>query len=159
MDTARPNRLGVELLRLCVVTGLIILNGRTEGDLEGAPTFFADGMDRKSVIDHALATPSLVNTPGVKFRVTPVHDCPLRPGGKKFDHMPITLHIPDAFCRPSMDADRTHVAGKPSPKLKWKDSYAQSYACTIKHDPDIKRLLGSALHSSSMEESENEGDC
>ena len=40
MDTARPNRLGVELLQLCVVTGLIILNGRTEGDLEVRCTYF-----------------------------------------------------------------------------------------------------------------------
>jgi hypothetical protein len=32
-DTAPPNRLGGALLQLCAVTGLIILNGRTEGDL------------------------------------------------------------------------------------------------------------------------------
>ncbi len=87
--------MGGALLQICVVTGLIILNGRTEGDLQGAPTFFADGMDRKPVIDYALAPPSLLNTPGVKLRVIPKHDCPLRPGGKKFDHMHVTLHIPD----------------------------------------------------------------
>jgi hypothetical protein len=110
------------------VTGLIILNGRTEGDLQGAPTFFADGMDRKSVIDYALATPSLLNTPGVKLRVTPKHDCPLRPGGKKFDHMPVTLHIPDAALWLSKDAISTPAAGKPSPKVKWKDNHAQIYA-------------------------------
>jgi hypothetical protein len=111
-------------------------------------------MDGKSVIDYALATPSLLNTPGVKLRVTPKHDCHLRPGGKKFDHMPITLHIPDVALRPCKDAISTPAAGKPSPKLKWKDNCAQIYARTINRDPDVNRLLGNAIHSSSMEESE-----
>ncbi len=150
-DTAPPNRLGGALLQLCVVTGLFILNGITEGDLQGAPTSFADGMDRKSVIDYALATPSLLNTPGVKLRVTPKHDCPLRPGGKKFDHMPVTLHIPDAALWLSKDALSTPASGKPSPKLKWKDNHAQIYARTIKRDPDVNGLLNKAIHSSSME--------
>eukprot|EP00798_Chlamydomonas_sp_ICE-L_P028679 gene28679-biopygen32588 len=154
MDTAPPNRLGGALLQLCVVTGLIILNGRTEGDMQGAHTFFADGMDKKSVIDYALAAPSLLNTPGVKFSVAPKHDCPLRPGGGKFDHMPITLNIPDAALRPSQGTISTPAGGKPSPKLKWKDNYVQMYAHTIKRDPDVNRLLDNALHSSSMEDSE-----
>ena len=153
-DTAPPNRLGEALLHLCVVSGLIIMNGRTHGDMHGATTFYADGMDRKSVIDYVLASPDILNSPGVSLLVTPKHDCPLRPGGKKFDHMPITTCIPAAYFGQVKDMPTIHTAGTPTSKHTWRDAYSQKYMSVMKSDPEVKRLLKGAAECTLVAEAE-----
>ena len=122
--------------------------------MHGATTFFADGMDRKSVIDYVLASPDLIHCPGVDLTVTPQHLGPLRPRGKKFDHMPITLRIPNTYLSPDQDCGNTHDLGNLIQKRIWHDKHSHKYSSIIKNDPEIKRLLKCAVDGLFMEETE-----
>lgn len=58
---ARPNAWGRELLDLCCVTGMRIVNGRVQGDEEGQVTFVSLGQEGSSLIDYALASPDAMS--------------------------------------------------------------------------------------------------
>ena len=56
-DDAEPDTPGRKLLAACEERALIILNGRTEGDLEGECTFIGNGAG--TVVDYAIASSTL----------------------------------------------------------------------------------------------------
>ena len=93
------NSSGRELIDLCTTTGLVILNGRTQGDLEGRFTFdsrtsWYTGTDistGKSVVDYFMASQGLMTmthkrSPGPHLQVS--HNPAF---GLASDHFPITL--------------------------------------------------------------------
>lgn len=79
-DRKVPNLYGKELIQLCQSTGMVIVNGRTEGDWDGAVTYPGAG----SVLDYGLVDSALYQAVRY-FRV-------LSPVGWS-DHCPIEMSV------------------------------------------------------------------
>jgi hypothetical protein len=65
-----------------------------------------------------------LHSPGVDLNVTPQHMCPLRPGGEKFDHMPITLCIPSTYLGLDTDYGNILDLGTLAQKHTWREKNA-----------------------------------
>ena len=98
-DTGPVNPAGKWLLQLEADEGLLILNGRTPGDVPGALTFHAAGRNATSVADYFLVSPALAlagdGSPreGVKLTVLELQRCPRRPIKGRYDHCPVILTL------------------------------------------------------------------
>ena len=122
------------------------MNGRIQGDMEGNFTFHALGQNRKSVIDYFIASPSFLTYPEASLIVTPPNECPNRPGGKPFDHMPITLTIPyvsNSLMR-EQDSRVESSIGAPAPRIRWPNHSEEAYSDIMALDTDISKLLSQA---------------
>lgn len=160
------NKLGEQVVRLCVDSGMIILNGRLPGDRHGQFTFFADGREGKSCIDYFVATPELVvceprqgRWSDCTLHVTPRGQCPPRPcekiqGGVQikqyFDHMPCMLTLsmrsmqgadlaPGGLATPTARG-RSRESAKGSASLRWSDDMQCTYAQVLANHPDLAGL-------------------
>ena len=120
------NSMGRRLLQLCRSHGLVVLNGRLPGDLDGMWTFHGPRQSR-SMIDVVVASPSLAFTRdgavgrGVRMHVT-AHPArlPDRPGSSgRFDHVPVGVRF-----RPIQadigTAPATHCTRNSTEALRWR---------------------------------------
>jgi hypothetical protein len=87
---------GRALLHLCQATGVLIANGRVQGDLQGSPTCFSGPTG--SVIDYFLASPSLL-TQAAELRVLP-------PVPEYQQHRPLELRLAPMASPPAGSAAR-----------------------------------------------------
>jgi hypothetical protein len=128
--------MGRRILQLCSDHGLVILNGRVPGDLTGSCTYYADGRIGQSAIDLCIATPGLAFTlsgevkPGVHFQVQDPKSLPRRSHGGKFDHVPITLVLPDG--PKSMQKKET---SRVASTFKWRSEIQSCYVAALRAGP------------------------
>ena len=90
------NNAGRRLISLCEGTGIYILNGRSGRDRHGSISFRSLGGMGKSVIDYAMVSRDLILSLGgedLNFGVIPIHSCPTRHRGGRYDHSPIVVYV------------------------------------------------------------------
>lgn len=142
-SNTNPNPQGLALMHLIKSLNLLILNGRTPGDMEGNLTFHATGQPRTSLIDYFLATPSLTRTPSgapipsTCLRVTHPSLLPPRPGGGCFDHALLTLTFP-LSCSPAPTPTLTPEGSMPSGRFKWRDEHKDAYTTALLEHPALE---------------------
>jgi exonuclease III len=105
------NAAGPRLVRLCQEQGLVILNGRTCGDIPGRATFLPRGRDGSSTVDYFLASPSLAfhedgrRRQQVSMAVIPLERCP-PPPERHYHLRPLPCHA----------RSRPEPCGPPTPR-------------------------------------------
>ena len=99
LDPGVPSPFGHELLALCQACNLFIMNGRVQGDTQGALTCYPP--NGSSLVDYVIASPQLFSLqPTLK-----VHD--LQP---ESDHCPLTLCIHSNLTVPQDCTKRAPIA-------------------------------------------------
>lgn len=147
-DNIYDPEMGGRLIRMCRDQNLVILNGRLPGDTHGAFTFFADGREGRSVVDYIISTPGLAFQPtgrahaGVKMEILRQEECPKRPGGGNFDHVPVTLTIQHRTnAKPSKVRTRTQEADVSHTTYRWDKSYMEPYSRIVQDDREVQAFL------------------
>lgn len=138
-DPAR-NSSGKKLISLCEYTGMFMLNGRSRSDEHGLITFRALHGKGQSVIDYAIVSRDMVldDMRQIDFKVIPIHMCPTRTLGGKYDHCPIVATV-----NVSAFGDiRSEVTPEvKSPSLRWKHKYRGLYTDIVQTDGEVLRLF------------------
>ena len=145
-DKGRTNGHGGFLLDLCRDQGLLVLNGRLPGDVEGAYTYYQHGNPEghSSVIDYFVASPGLAflssgeAKPGTSLRVWEVGSRLVGPGGKSFDHLPVFLEVVwDA----GSAGRQKGMGGRSGSRYKWKAEHREYYCAVLSEDTEVTQNL------------------
>ena len=157
-DQGACNALGQRLLQLCREQSMIILNGRLPGDQHGSYTFHADGRQGRSAIDYCIASPELVFMPdGVVKCDSFMHvwqrdECPKRPDGGNFDHVPVLLAvgIDDSGMMPETKPD-SHA----HESYRWRDDAQGEYVNILRNsmtvDEHFQKMCDASLSVDDLE--------
>ena len=152
------NSAGRRLIALCETTCVYLLNGRSKSDSKGAISFRHIGGRGLSTIDYALASRDLaqvVNEGMLDFAVIPIHLCPVRADGGRYDHCPINTHVRWEFVGESRrDKDTQAVPGHTDTCMRWRPQFRILYIDIVQTDGIVLGHLSKIKDSSlSVQES------
>jgi hypothetical protein len=120
---------------MCDNTGVYMLNGRTNADSLGACTYMQLGGKGKSVIDYALVSRDLLNLEVkhmIDFWVVPVHICPARLLGGRYDHCPIVTRV--GWTGIKEGAGGVHDPAGHDLHMRWKPELRSLYTDIVQTD-------------------------
>jgi hypothetical protein len=145
------NEHGRQLIDMCHDLGLLILNGRMPGDPQGEFTYFRGGSneDCHSAIDYYVASPGLVFTNGVVHEASYLsvmcnEHVPLRAGGKRFDHLPVSLTLATVCQDPGKKSEGKKSGSKKrdgSVVYKWNKANMDAYNDILMGDVIVNSYL------------------
>ena len=154
LSNINPNRHGKLLMQHVIKPHLLlILNGRTPGDMQGNQTFHANGQGRSSLIDYFISTPSLVfdnggaALPNTRLTVSHPSSIHTRPGGGRFDHSFLTLTFP-LSSSPALPPP-TEASGTPCERFVWRGRHRSSFVETLLSQPTLLSPRPPTLEASS----------
>ena len=148
------NSLGRRIISMCENTGTYILNGRSHADPNGSFTFQHVNGKGRSVIDYAIVSRDLVELISndlVDFTVVPLHQCPNRANGGRYDHSPIMIRLGwqgvKAVDSPSESYEEAEF------RLRWRPEYRDLYTDLVQTDGIVlSHLVKARSVSSSVHE-------
>lgn len=133
------NSSGKRLISICESTGMFMLNGRSRSDECGLITFRSLKGKGQSVIDYGIVSRDLLldDMQQVDLKVIPIHMCPVRALGGKYDHCPIVANVSwAAFTEVKNDSSEVK-----SPSLRWKHKHRRLYTDIVQTDGEVLRLF------------------
>jgi hypothetical protein len=148
------NNTGRRLLTVCESTGVCLLNGRSNTDKNGLITFQSLNGRGKSVIDYAVVSKDMLmgcHEHMLDFRVIPIHTCPTRAAGGKYDHCPIVTAVGWNMLSCLTPKESSEDSG---PYIRWRPEYRALYTDIMQTDGVVLGYLTKIrLDSTTVEES------
>jgi hypothetical protein len=141
------NSLGRRIISMCENTGTYIMNGRSQADINGSFTFQQINGKGRSVIDYAIVSRDLIdlsNHEMINFTVVPLHQCPNRSNGGRYDHSPIMLRLSWQGVKGHSRPSESHVEAEM--KLRWRPEYKDLYTDIVQTDGIVLSHLTHARH-------------
>ena len=154
------NKHGQMLLDVCREQGIVVLNGRLPGDEQGCYTYYFHGVGGgpRSLIDYFVSTPGLTFQAsgavrgGSGLRVHSLDSMPLRPGGGKYDHLPVTLTFTIDTSVVPVVAGRVKSGGRAEVSFKWNVDHRDKYVDILLGDPEVTVSLGAMYTANQIDD-------